>query len=189
MAHQAREAGALTSVADQPNDFRFVTLAVNSKMNQPTARRELKLAGLDEVLDECRRLLESGYQRHGNWSLGQICNHLRLTIDANVQGYPTWMMVMGLPLRPLLRRWLLPKLMNGDSPVGIRTAGRFVPAGDLSDAAEIDQLEASIQRFCRAETLHGHPGFGQMSKEAFEQFHVVHAVHHLRFLSTVERPR
>ena len=153
-------------------------------MNQVPERRELQLADLDAVLNECRRLLETGYQRHGNWSLGQICNHLRLTIDANVQGYPTWMMLIGLPLRPLLRRWFLPKLMQGISPVGIRTAGRFVPAQDLSDAEEINLLETSIRQFRNAESLHGHPGFGQMSKEDFEQFHLVHAVHHLRFLST-----
>ncbi|MEL6104906.1 MAG: DUF1569 domain-containing protein, partial [Planctomycetota bacterium] len=33
----------------------------------------------------------TGYQMHGNWTLAQVCRHLRLTQDASIDGYPGWM--------------------------------------------------------------------------------------------------
>lgn len=86
-------------------------------------RRELLLRNLSEVGDECDRLLRSGYVGHGNWTLGQACRHLKLTIDANVDGYPPWMTWLGFPLRPILRRAVLPRLLRGRSPSGIKTGG------------------------------------------------------------------
>ncbi|WP_201750144.1 DUF1569 domain-containing protein [Tautonia marina] len=146
-------------------------------------RRKLEFGDLDAVVDECRRLLRSGYTRHGNWSLGQICNHIGATIDASVDGYPAWSVVLGYPLRPFLRGFLLPRLIRGDSPAGIRTASRFVPPSDVCDAGEFEALQKSITRFREStEALMPHPGFGAMSKESFERFHAMHAAHHLSFL-------
>ncbi|MFI5459648.1 MAG: DUF1569 domain-containing protein [Isosphaerales bacterium] len=38
-------------------------------------RRELSFASLDEVMPDVERLL-AGHATVGQWSLGQICNHL-----------------------------------------------------------------------------------------------------------------
>ncbi|MEM9412354.1 MAG: DUF1569 domain-containing protein, partial [Planctomycetota bacterium] len=57
-------------------------------------RRQILFNGLDEVLNECESLLKNGYVRHGNWTLGQICRHLGLTIAANTNGYPRWMTII-----------------------------------------------------------------------------------------------
>ncbi len=146
-------------------------------------RRELRLNNLDETVSECERLLEAGYQATGNWTLAQMCCHLRLTMEANMQGYPAWMTVLGLPLRPLLRRFALPRLLEGKSINGVRTAGMFVPNDDLDDAAELDKFEKCVCKFMQSSNpLHAHPGFGRMSREQFNQFHAAHAAHHLSFL-------
>lgn len=150
-------------------------------------RRQLELKNLDAVAEECRRLLQLGYTRNGNWALGQICHHIRLTIDASIDGYPKWMVVLGYPLRPFLCKFLLPRLIRGDSPSGIRTAPRFVPPPDLQDAEELKALEKSITRFyANTRALKPHPGFGTMSKESFDRFHAAHAAHHLSFLEEVK---
>lgn len=147
-------------------------------------RRELKLDNLDDTVAECRRLLETGYLRNGNWSLAQICNHIRLTIEANMQGYPMWMTALGLPMRPLLRHFALPRLLAGNSIQGVRTASMFVPSANLDDAAELVELENCVREFQQStRPLHAHPGFGRMSREEFNQFHAAHAAHHLSFLS------
>ncbi|MFH5803958.1 DUF1569 domain-containing protein [Alienimonas sp. DA493] len=146
-------------------------------------RRELLLQDLAEVNAECDRLLRSGYVRHGNWTLGQICRHLKLTIDANVDGYPWWMTALGLPLRPILRRVMLPRLLRGRSPSGIKTAARFVPPAGLDDAAEVASFKECVDRYrTRRDRLHPHPGFGGLTPETFDRFHAAHAAHHLSFL-------
>ncbi len=63
--------------------------------------RELQFNNLEAAVDDARQLLATGYVRHGNWSLGQICRHLVLVQDPSVDGYPVWMSLFA-PLRPLV---------------------------------------------------------------------------------------
>lgn len=146
-------------------------------------RRELILADLDEAVNECKRLHEAGYEATGKWSLGQMCNHIRLTMESNMFGYPRWMTILGFPLRPLLRRFALPRLLEGRSVNGVKTAGMFVPSDGLDDAIELEKFERCVEEFQHSTgSLHAHPGFGNMSRTEFERFHAAHAAHHLSFL-------
>lgn len=153
-------------------------------MTTPTIpRRELKLDRLGDALTECARLLDSGYTQAGNWTLGQMCLHLRLTMEANMHGYPRWMTAVGMPLRPILRGFMLPRILAGNSVSGVRTAGMFVPPRGLDDAEQLRHFQACVHEFeGQAEPLHPHPGFGRMSHEEFGLFHAAHAAHHLSFL-------
>lgn len=147
-------------------------------------RRDLNFDCLTEATHECERLLRSGYVKNGNWSLGQICFHMRTSIEANMQGYPRWMTVLGFPLRPFLRKFVLPQILAGRSAAGIKTAPQFVPPGDLDDASEVNAFKQCVQEFLKhKEPLHAHPGFGNMDHAAFNRFHASHAAHHLSFLS------
>lgn len=138
---------------------------------------------LDDAVAECQRLLQCGYVANGNWTLGQICRHMRVSIEANMGGYPTWMTVLGYPLRPILRTFILPRLLAGNSPKGVKTAGMFVPPSDLDDSAEVDAFAQCVAQFLDSDgKLHAHPGFGKMDREGFNHFHAAHAGHHLGFL-------
>lgn len=150
-------------------------------------RRKLIFTDLNEAVEECRRLLEGGYVQHGRWSLGQMCRHVRRTIESNVEGYPWWMSLLGLPLRPLLRRFALPRLLRGDSPSGVMTAPMFVPPAGLNDADEVAAFAECVRQFLAHEKkLHAHPGFGKFDRSGFNHFHAMHAAHHLGFLRPAE---
>ncbi len=117
-------------------------------------RRELHLACLDDAIGECERLLESGYSKSGNWSLAQICCHLRLSIECNMTGYPKYMTILGYPLRPILHYLILPRLLSGDSPSGIKTAGVFIPPDDVVDEHEVERFKRCVAEFhCQTELL------------------------------------
>ncbi|MBB3204921.1 hypothetical protein FHS27_000688 [Rhodopirellula rubra] len=144
--------------------------------------RELHFDDLNAAIDEARSLLRSGYDRSGNWSLGQICRHLVLVQDPSVDGYPKWMSLFAF-LRPAMRRILLPKVVSGDSPRGIRTASMFVPPVELDDVREVDAFAASVARFyAHLGDYAPHPAFERLPRERIEQIHTAHAAHHLRFL-------
>ena len=148
--------------------------------------RELRFDNLNAAIEEARSLLRRGYTRHGHWTLGQICRHLVLVQDPSVDGYPTWMSLFAF-MRPVMRRWLLPKVLSGDSPRGIRTAPMFVPPADLDDAREVDAFAESVTRFQdHAGQYAPHPAFGRLSRQRIEEIHSAHAGHHLRFLSPRE---
>nr|WP_201723923.1 DUF1569 domain-containing protein [Rhodopirellula sp. SM50] len=145
--------------------------------------RDLKFETLGEAVDDARQLLATGYVRQGNWSLGQICRHLVLVQDPSVDGYPVWMSLFA-PLRPLMRRWLLPKVLRPDSPRGIRTAPIFVPPDNLDDAAEVDAFAASVERLANHSGIFApHPAFGRLPRGKILEIHAAHAAHHLRHLT------
>ncbi|MEM6690346.1 MAG: DUF1569 domain-containing protein [Planctomycetota bacterium] len=144
--------------------------------------RKLRFEDLGEAVWEARSLLESGYTRQGQWSLGQICQHLVLVQDPSIDGYPSWMSLFA-PLRPLMRRWLLPKLLADNSPPGIRTSSTFMPAQNAEDALEVTRFEQSVKRLkARSEPFFAQPAFGKLSNTRILQIHSAHAAHHLRFL-------
>ncbi|MEM8671287.1 MAG: DUF1569 domain-containing protein [Planctomycetota bacterium] len=146
-------------------------------------RRQILIEELDEVHSECERLLQTGYTMNGKWTLGQMCRHLRLTIDANVDGYPRWMTIVGFPIRLFARQLMLPKLLRGQSPAGLPTAPAYVPPSGLDDANEVALLRSSIERYLKhRDRLHPHPGFGRLTPDLFDRFHAAHASHHLSFL-------
>jgi hypothetical protein len=144
--------------------------------------RQLQFNNLGAAVDDARQLSASGYVRNGNWSLGQICRHLVLVQDPSIDGYPAWMSLFA-PLRPLVRRLLLPKVLSGDSPRGIRTAPMFVPPDDLEDATEVEAFATSVAHLLdHSGNFAPHPGFGRLPREKILEIHTAHAAHHLRHL-------
>lgn len=155
-----------------------------STTNDASPLRDLHFTTLEEAVVDARQLLETGYVRHGNWSLGQICWHLRTVQDPSIDGYP-WFFGLFAFLRPIVRRLLLPKILSGNSPRGIRTAPIFVPAKELHDEEEVVAFEKSVERFLQHQgAFHPHPGFGRLDRDTLHRVHAAHAAHHLRFLQT-----
>ena len=112
-----------------------------------------------------------------------MCHHIRTTIEANMSGYPTWMTILGYPLRPFLRWLVLPRLLSGNSPSGIKTAKMFVPPDISDEATEVSALSNCVAEFLDTNSrLHAHPGFGSMTHDEFSRFHAAHGAHHLGFL-------
>jgi hypothetical protein len=113
-----------------------------------------------------------------------MCRHLRLVQDCAIDGYPRWMSLFA-PLRPIVRRMLLERVLTGDSPVGLRTAPPFVPKGDPADAVEVERLSESVSRLLSYEgEFRPHPGFGRLDHDRMLELFAAHAAHHLRFLES-----
>ena len=144
--------------------------------------RQLVLPTLPDAVSEAQDLLARGYVARGNWSLAQICRHLRVAQDSSIDGYPAWTSLFAM-LRPLMRRTLLPRAMSADPPRGIRTLKSFQPESGLDDATELHRFVESADRFRdHPGTFHAHPAFGRLDRIQLEQLHAAHAAHHLRFL-------
>jgi hypothetical protein len=142
-------------------------------------RRTLNFALLDEVMPDVERLL-AGHSTVGQWSLGQICNHLARTISGSVDGFPT--------LAPwLIRRTVGPLAFRGVDrlgrlPTGVKAAAYLIPPPGLDARAEAEALGAAIARFQALTGPAGeHPFFGRMSLARLTRAHCLHCAHHLSF--------
>lgn len=150
-------------------------------------KRQLKFETLNEMLLEAARLHEYGYQRSGNWSLGQACGHISQWMQFPIDGFPT----QPLPLRAIfwvLKRTIGPglkrKILANGFSAGTPTAPQTVPPGTLSDQEGLEQLRAAVTRLEAYDgPLYPSPLFGPMDHGTLRQVTLLHAEHHLGFLS------
>lgn len=147
--------------------------------------RMLKFDRLDDVMPEVDRLLE-GYERGGNWSLGQICQHLALTMQHSVEGWP-WQ-APWLVRRTLGRVMLRNVLRRGAMPEGVplRWLRVLTPASEPDDRAEAEVLRGTLRYYEGLNALFPeHPVFGRLNQEEWSRLHAIHCSHHLGFVRPV----
>jgi hypothetical protein len=156
-------------------------------------RRELApFESLQAAADDARRLLEGGYDRAGNWSLGQCCGHLANWLNYQIDGYPP----LPLFLKPIFfivrntnaSRLLRKVNQSGRMPVGSATAPSSIPSATITDADGFTQYDRTVTRWLNhsGEFLPP-PLFGQQSRPTWLRLHCVHAAHHLSFLVPKQR--
>jgi hypothetical protein len=143
-------------------------------------RRTLEFARLEEVMPEVDRLL-AGHSTLGNWSLGQVCNHLAGGIQKSVDGYGVqapWLVreTMG---RIIKKRILGERRMK----TGIKLPEEFLPKPGLDARAEAEALRASITYYLAHPGPRAlHPFFGRMTGDEWDRLHRIHCAHHLSFV-------
>jgi hypothetical protein len=142
-------------------------------------RRTLEFARLDEVMPEVDRLL-AGHATVGNWSLGQICNHLAGMYRMSVEGFGVQMPWL---FRATLGRVFKKKIFaERRMKAGIKVPERFLPKPGLDDRAEAEALRASIAHYrAHPEPRAPHPFFGQLTGDEWDRVHLIHSAHHLSF--------
>ena len=143
-------------------------------------RRTLTFTTLDRVMPDVDRLLE-GHETLGNWSLGQICNHLATVVAGSVDGFPfraSW--IYRKTMGTVIRRQLF---KNGEMAVGTQLPPQFCPKPGLDARAEAEALRATLRYFAGyQEPLVMHPFFGWLTRDEWNRLHAIHCAHHLSFV-------
>lgn len=148
---------------------------------QVRGRCKRSFSSLDEVLAECRALAAQPTRQLGNWSLGQICQHLGTAMELCTSAerlfpVPLYLRVLG----PLLRRRVLAR--------GLPRGFQLPPGGErlipppVSVEDGLATLEAGIEALDRSPRRVPHPVFGTLTPEQWIQFHLRHAEMHLSFI-------
>jgi hypothetical protein len=144
-------------------------------------RRTLRYHDYDEVLADADALLAKGYERAGNWSLGQICDHLAVTMEKSLDGFPSLML---WPVRVVARWFVLKKVLRHE-PFRRRVAAPayLLPPDSDGDWAGLERLRAVITRLKgQVEEMQPSPVFGRLSPEQWREVHLWHCEHHFSFL-------
>lgn len=143
-------------------------------------RRRLVFHGLAEVRNDIYHLQSSSYQRAGNWSLGQACDHLAKSFNAMIDGYgfqAAW------PMRTLARVSMPFVFRVKRVPSGTKIPQRFEPAADISDAQGIAMFLAAVERVkSYSGNFARHPYLGAITRQQWQQVQLIHCAHHLGFL-------
>lgn len=153
------------------------------------ARRHVKLACLDCLTSELDRI-EAAHRAGtlrtlGNWSAGQILQHIskfmRFAIDGFPPGGPPWILKVGAQI--LFKRKAIER---GPPPAGIKLpagAAYLMPNDVVSFEDGLRALREQIARIERGERFsHPSPLFGALTHEQWMKLQLGHATMHLGFL-------
>lgn len=148
------------------------------------AKRSLRFENFDAVLADVENLRARGYRSLGKWDLGQILRHLNAFMRYSLEGFPNRLPgFVGKILRPL---FLDRSLKSGRMPGGIPTLRQsvFPPSDDAETERAIEDFRALARRLVE-ETGPTHPSplFGPLTRDEWRLVHLVHAAHHLGFLT------
>lgn len=144
-------------------------------------RRDLQFSTFDQVAADVTELETLGYKRCGNWTLGQICDHLSVFLRGSLDGFSwkiPWIFRVTIG-RYFLRRILRQKKMA----VGIRVPKVFLPGEPAGDAESVKSFLQLLQRYQdHTGPMAPSPLAGTLSPQEWDQLHLIHAAHHLSFL-------
>ena len=152
---------------------------VNTK--KVTSRRKLRFETLDEIVVEAERLAKMPIRLLGNWSYGQILEHMATAIDH----YYT-----GIPVKPswFMRKIMMPLFKNHFLTKGL-PAGIQLPKEAhalLPDPTEIqpalEHLKQSINHLKEESPKIPSPFFGDMAPQEWVALALRHAELHLSFV-------
>lgn len=131
---------------------------------------------------EAERAVASGASTCGNWTLGQILEHLARGLEGAVDGFAfrsPWVV-------RVVARWIvLPLFLSRGMPAGFKLKGepgKALLPGDVSAAEALAHLQRGVARFSQAELFKAHPIFGPLSVEQSRKLQLRHAELHMSFV-------
>lgn len=145
-------------------------------------RRTVRYSTLDEFLADAEQILSAPHQTIGEWTAGQILEHLARTMNASIDGFGmkapwllrvtigAWMKNSSL-IKPLKPGFKLPK-----------KASKFIPAADVSETEALASCQRAVRRLDAEDPTAPHPMFGNMAREEWIQLHLRHAELHMSFI-------
>jgi hypothetical protein len=149
---------------------------VNTK--KVKTRREAQYCSLDDIAADAKRLTEVEVRTDGNWSQGQIYDHLAKNFNGSIGGMG---FAMPAPVRFLMSALMKKKFLTKGLPPGFKTNAKLEPP-EVSTSEGLDALTKAIERLKQEETRAMHPIFGNISREEWDQFHMRHAEMHMSFI-------
>ena len=149
---------------------------------QITGRRPLRFHSLDEIVADAETLASGPIQPLGNWSAGQVFDHLARSFSVPLSG-------VILPIPWYIRcgaRLLKPYILRAKMSAGIRLDGESAAAmlpQPISTEQGLAHLREVIARWKVKTTLPVHSIFGSLTDEEWIQLQLRHAELHLSFLT------
>ncbi|MGD9721564.1 MAG: DUF1569 domain-containing protein [Pirellulales bacterium] len=151
------------------------------KTKQVANRRQVQFQTYQDVLEDVRGMAAGKYRTLGNWSFGEICEHLAKTMDMSIDGsnakFP-WVLRM---IGPYFKRRFITRPMPAGFNIPQSAAAALVP--DRSEtAAGVAKLETAIGRMNQIAKREPHAMFGPMTRDEWDQLHMRHCELHLSFV-------
>lgn len=144
-------------------------------------RRKLDYGSFEELLADADRIASGGSKTLGNWSPGQVFQHLALACNGSIDGLN---MSFPWPLR-MMGKLFKNKLKTMSMPPGFKLpadGAKAVLPAPTSTADGLAALHAAVARLQSDPHRAKHPMLGDLTKDEWDKIHLKHANLHMSFL-------
>jgi len=151
--------------------------------SQTANRRKRSYASLNEMVDDATRLTAAEAPTTGNWSKGQIFEHLARLIDFSLDGFP---FKISWPIRIIGIYYFKPRIFKHGMSPGFKLKGATKQAlapDPLEDQAALEHLQKSVQRLETETQRCASPVFGELTCDEWNLTHRRHAELHMSFIA------
>lgn len=146
-------------------------------------RRQLHFDTLDDLRADLTRLENTRVETIGNWTYGQILEHLaigfRLAVDGELDFKPPWFLKL---IVPLMKNSMIYKPMRAGFKLPAAMARDLIPPVDISSGKAMGDLRAAIEAFASAAQLQPHGLLGPLPRDKWIQYQLRHCELHLSFV-------
>lgn len=146
-----------------------------------SARRTVYFSAFSEVVQDAEHLL-GNHHTVGNWSFGQICQHLAKTMNAMIDGFgfmaPWWARWF---IAPFVKNSLLIKPMKPGFKLP-KAGAKLLPDESVTGEEGLRQLKAAIERLTHEIPSAPHPFLGKLASEEVVQLQLRHCEMHMSFI-------
>ncbi len=146
-----------------------------------SVRRTVRYSTLPEVVQDAEHLL-GNHHTVGNWSFGQICQHLAKSMDATIDGFgfkaPWWARWF---IAPFVKNSFFIKPMNPGFKLP-KAGAALLPDDSVTGEDGLRQLNAAVERLSHETPTAPHPFFGKLASEEIIQLPLRHCEMHMSFI-------
>ena len=146
-----------------------------------TGRRTLHFATLADCLADAEMLARSRVRCLGNWSAGQIFQHVATGMNSSIDGARFKPSLLFRLILPLFKKRILTKGMTPGFKLPPAAARVLVP-GDTDTEAGLAAIRSAIARLQTEENRAPSPFLGKLTREESDQLHLRHAELHFSFI-------
>lgn len=150
-------------------------------------RREVHFDSYEQLLADAQRLSNGEPQLVGNWSLGQIFQHLAVAYTGSIDGLDfkvPWY------IKFMARTFMKKKFLYGKLPSGFQipeeNRKKFVADESTSTEAGLNALKDAVVRLQTETARVPHPVLGNITNEEWDNWHWRHAEMHMSFAIPAE---
>ena len=146
------------------------------------ARRTVRFSVLADILNDVDRILSGPYVTVGEWTCGQILEHLALTIDCSFDGFDfkaPWL------ARTFIAPFVKNKVLTSALSPGFKlpkNANSLMPKPDCDVEIAATHLRKAVARFQSELPMQRHPFLGYMTREEWVMSTLRHCELHLSFI-------
>ena len=146
-------------------------------------RRTVKYKTLQEALEDAERLAAADAPTTGNWTKGQIFEHLAIVLGTAVDGADSKAPFFpGLIGKYIIKPMIFKKGMEPGFQLPKWAASQLIPQDDTDMDKALEHLRQTTKRFQETSDLHPHAFFGAMDKKEWTTLMLHHAELHMGFI-------